>query len=139
MELTNAKVEATIGEPGYDPTDRIIYMPEPDTFGTPQEHLAALLYEVVKFAGHEKGLYDPMDVTPASQARPALASLFTGNEIGVQAQLAPQMNYQDVYLTAAAAPDELEVAANNAQYTTDYLHGLINSPEQRQAARQERI
>ncbi|EHQ30891.1 ArdC-like ssDNA-binding domain-containing protein [Mucilaginibacter paludis] len=139
VELTNAKVEATIGEPGYDPTDRIIYMPEPDTFGTPQEHLAALLYEVVKFAGHEKGLYDPMDVTPASQARPALASLFTGNEIGVQAQLAPQMNYQDVYLTAAAAPDELEVAANNAQYTTDYLHGLINSPEQRQAARQERI
>ncbi|OKS88807.1 ArdC-like ssDNA-binding domain-containing protein [Mucilaginibacter polytrichastri] len=139
VELTNAKVEATTGEPGYDPSDRIIYMPEPDTFGTPQEYQAALLYEVVKFAGHDKGLYDPMDVSTSAQARPALAALFIGNEIGVKAQLAPQMNYEDVYLTAGAAPDELEAAANDAQYTTDYLHGLINSREQRQAARQDRI
>jgi antirestriction protein ArdC len=138
VELTNAKVEATTGEPGYDPADRVIYMPEPDTFGTPQEYMAALLYEVVKFAGHDKGLYDPLDVSTSAQARPALAALFMGNEIGVQAQLAPQMNYEDVYLTAGAAPDELELAANDAQYTTDYLHGLINSPEQRQAARQDR-
>ncbi len=77
-------------------------------------------------------------VSTAAQARPALAALFMGNEIGVPAQLAPQMNFEDVYLTADAAPDELELAANDAQYTTDYLHGLINSPEQRQAARQER-
>ncbi|WDF55898.1 ArdC-like ssDNA-binding domain-containing protein [Mucilaginibacter sp. KACC 22063] len=139
VELTNAKVEATTGEPGYDPVDRIIYMPEQDAFGTPQEHHAALLYEVVKFAGHEKGLYDPMDVSAAEQARPALAALFTGNEIGVKAALAPQINYEDVYMTASTAPDELEAAANAAQYMTDYLHGLINSPEQRQAARQERI
>lgn len=138
VELTNAKVELTTGEPGYDAADRIIYMPEPDSFGTPQEHLAALLYEVVKFAGQDKELFDPMDVSPAEQAKPALAALFIGNDIGVYSQLAPQINLDDVYETALNAPEELEKAANNAQYITDYLHGLINSPEQRQAARQDR-
>ncbi|WCT13318.1 ArdC-like ssDNA-binding domain-containing protein [Mucilaginibacter jinjuensis] len=139
VELSNAKVETTIGEPGYDAADRIIYMPEPDSFGTPQEYQAALLYEVVKFAGQDKELFDPMDVSAAEQTKPALAALFIGSEIGVYSQLAPQMNVEDVYETALNMPDELEKAANNAQYITDYLHGLINSPEQRQAARQDRI
>jgi antirestriction protein ArdC len=139
VELSKAKVEETTGEPGYDPTDRIIYMPEPDSFGTPQEHLAALLYELVKFAGQDKELFDPMDISAAEQARPALASLMLGSEIGVYAQLAPQMNLEDVYETALSAPDQLEAAANDAQYITDYMHGLINSREQRQAARQERF
>lgn len=138
IELSNAKVETTIGEPGYDPADRIIYMPQPDSFGTPREYQAALLYEVVKFAGQDKELFDPMDVSAAEQAKPALAALFIGNDIGVYSQLAPQINLDDVYETALHAPDELEKAANNAQYITDYLHGLINSPEQRQAARQDR-
>ncbi|PAW95090.1 hypothetical protein CKK33_16945 [Mucilaginibacter sp. MD40] len=139
VELSNAKVESTIGEPGYDAADRIIYMPEPDSFGTPQEYQAALLYEVVKFAGQDKELFDPMDISAAEQAKPALAALFIGNEIGVYSQLAPQINLEDVYQAAVDMPDELEKAANNAQYITDYLHGLINSPEQRQAARQDRI
>lgn len=138
VELSNAKVEQTIGEPGYDPVDRIIYMPEPDSFGTPREYQAALLYEVVKFAGQDKELFDPLDVSAAEQAKPALAALFIGNEIGVYSQLAPQINLEDVYQSALNMPEELERAANHAQYITDYLHGLINSPEQRQAARQER-
>jgi antirestriction protein ArdC len=137
--LSQAKIENTSGEPGYDPAERIIYMPEPDSFGTPQEHLAALLYELVKFAGHDKELYDPMDVSAAEQARPALAALFLGSEIGIQSQLAPQMNVEDVYRTAADAPQELEAAANDAQYITDYMTGLINSREMRQGARQERF
>ncbi|NHA02547.1 DUF1738 domain-containing protein [Mucilaginibacter sp. HC2] len=139
VELTNAKVEVTTGEPGYDAGDRIIYMPEPDSFGTPREYQAALLYEVVKFAGQDKELFDPLDISAAEQAKPALAALFIGNDIGVYSQLAPQINLEDVYQTALNMPGELEKAANNAQYITDYLHGLINSPEQRQAARQDRI
>ncbi len=139
VELTNAKVEVTTGEPGYDAGDRIIYMPEPDSFGTPREYQAALLYEVVKFAGQDKELFDPLDISAAEQAKPALAALFIGNDIGVYSQLAPQINLEDVYQTALNMPGELEKAANNAQYITDYLHGLINSPEQRQAARQDSI
>jgi len=139
VEQSKANVEVTTGEPGYDPVDRIIYMPEPDDFGTPQEYQAALLYELVKFVGHEKELYDPMDVSVAEEVRPALAALYLGSEIGVPSQLAPQLNLANVEGLARNMPDELEAAANDAQYITDALYGLINSREARQAARQERF
>ncbi|MBL4675541.1 MAG: DUF1738 domain-containing protein [Mucilaginibacter sp.] len=137
-ELSKARVDTTNGEPGYDPDERIIYMPGQDDFGTPQEHQAAFLYELVKFAGQSKELHDPMSVSPAEQIKPALAALFLGSEMGIPSQLAPQINLAEIEQVARYAPDELETAANEAQYITDYLYGLVNSREQRQAARQER-
>lgn len=138
VELSKAKIESTTGEPGYDPEERIIYMPEPDDFGTPQEYQAALLYELTEFMGQEKELYDPMDVSAAENIRPSLAVLFLGSEIGVPAQLAPQIKLAEIEQVARQAPDELEAAANDAQYITDALYGLIGSREARQAARAEK-
>lgn len=139
VELSKAKIETTTGEPGYDPEERIIYMPEPDDFGTLQEYQAALLYELTEFMGQEKELYDPMDVSMAENIRPSLAALFLGSEIGVPAQLAPQIKLAEIEQVARQAPDELEAAANDAQYITDALYSLIGSREARQAARQERF
>lgn len=139
VELSKAKIESTTGEPGYDPEERIIYMPEPDDFGTLQEYQAALLYELTEFMGQEKELYDPMDVSMAENIRPSLAALFLGSEIGVPAQLAPQIKLAEIEQVARQAPDELEAAANDAQYITDALYSLIGSREARQAARQERF
>lgn len=138
VELSKAQIESTTGEPGYDPAERVIYMPEPEAFGSQEQHDAALLFELVKYAGQDKELFDPMDVSTAEQIRPALAALFLGSEIGIDSQLAPQLDVNEILAVAEASPDELELAANDAQYITDYLYGLGNSREQRQAARQER-
>lgn len=139
VELSGATVELTSGEPGYDPADRIIYMPEPDVFGSPGQHQAALLYELVKFAGQDKDLYEPMDVTAAEQIRPALAALFLGSELGIPSQLAPQLDRQELLDVAANLPEELEKAANDAQYITDHLIGLESPRDRRQNAAQERF
>lgn len=138
VELSGANVETTTGEPGYDPGERIIYMPEIDDFASEQQYNAALLFELVKFAGHDKELFDPMDVSTAESIRPAIAALLLGSEIGVHSQLAPQLVPDDILLVAESSPEELEKAANSAQYVMDYLIGLEIPRDRKQTVANER-
>jgi antirestriction protein ArdC len=139
VKLSKAQVEATTGGPEYEPDSRVIFMPEMEGFGSEAQHNAALLYELVKHAGHEKGLYDPEDRSASEQIRPALAALLLGSEIGVESQLAPQLDRAEILRVAKDDPELLEAAANDAQYITDYLTALGNSREQRQGPRQQRF
>lgn len=137
IELGELKVESTLGSPGYDASEAVIYMPEPENFETKEHHDATLLFEVVKAAGHAKGLYDPLDYSPAEEIRPALAALFLGSELGIESQLAAQLDLDLLLDVLDNTPEQLEAAANDAQYITDYVAGLDN--QRGQGMRQERF
>lgn len=138
VELSGAVVEATTGEPGYDAEERIIYMPDIADFASEQQYNAALLYELVKFAGQDKELFDPLAVSAEEQIRPAIAALLIGSEIGVNAQEAPQLVPEDLILVAESSPEELEKAANSAQYVMDYLMGLEIPLDRKQSTSNEK-
>lgn len=124
---------------GYDAEKKTIYLPKPEFFDTRMAYDAALLYELVKYAGQEKRLFDPMSVSVAQKARPVLAALFLGSKIGIHSQLAKETDLVSLCRTALYFPDELEKATNDAQDISDHLHSLVNFRGQRQGTSRDRF
>jgi antirestriction protein ArdC len=138
VELSKVTIEPSTGDTGYDAVDRIIYIDEPEQFESPEHYNAALLFELLRAAGHEKELFDPMANTAVEEARPMIAALLLGSEIGVASQLATQLDRDVLLEVLENDPDQLEAIANDAQYIKDYVAGLDNQRGQRQGMRSER-